>query len=176
RYDTTVPRRPPARRCWGGIMPSDSNRRKFLGTAAGVAAFTILPRHVLARSGEVPPSDKITLAYIGTGTQGLRELMPMLASPEIQVDSVCDPCKNATGYRDWSRDSLLRDIRRGLNKLDWRSGVKGTVPGGRDVGKSVVDTFYGNQGCSAYADYRELLEKEKDLNAVKIMTPDHLHG
>jgi hypothetical protein len=27
-----------------------------------------------------------------------------------------------------------------------------------------------------YADARELLEKEKDLNAVKIMTPDHLHG
>src|SRR5665811_2441941 len=64
RYDTTVPRRPPARRCWGGIMSSDSNRRKFLGTAAGAAAFTILPRHLLARSGEVPPSDKITLAYI----------------------------------------------------------------------------------------------------------------
>ena len=32
------------------------------------------------------------------------------------------------------------------------------------------------KGCSAYADFRELLDKEKDLNAVKIMTPDHLHG
>ena len=114
-------------------MSSDSNRRKFLGTVAGTAAFTILPRHVLARSGEVPPSDKITLAYIGTGTQGLRELMPMLASPEIQVVSVCDPCKNPTGYRDWSRDSLLKDIRRGLNKPDWRAGGEGIVPGGRDV-------------------------------------------
>ena len=27
-----------------------------------------------------------------------------------------------------------------------------------------------------YADYRELLEKEKNLDAVKIITPDHLHG
>ena len=157
-------------------MSSDSNRRKFLGTVAGTAAFTILPRHVLARSGEVPPSDKITLAYIGTGTQGLRELMPMLASPEIQVVSVCDPCKNPTGYRDWSRDSLLKDIRRGLNKPDWRAGGEGIVPGGRDVGQNVVDTFYGSKGCSAYADYRELFDKEKDINAVKIMTPDHLHG
>jgi hypothetical protein len=157
-------------------MSSDTNRRKFLGSAAGAAAFTILPRHVLARSGEVPPSDKINLAYIGTGTQGLRELMPMLASPEIQVVSVCDPCKNPSGYRDWSRDSLLKDIRRGLNKPNWRAGGEGVVPGGRDVGKNVVDTFYGTESCTAYADYRELLDKEKDLNAVKIMTPDHLHG
>ena len=142
-------------------MSSDSNRRKFLGTAAGAAAFTILPRRVLARSGEVPPSDKITLAYIGTGTQGLRELMPMLASPEIQVVSVCDPCKNPTGYRDWSRDGLLKDIRRGLNKPEWRAGSEGIVPGGRDVGKNVVDTFYGNQGCTAYADFASSSTKRK---------------
>jgi predicted dehydrogenase len=32
------------------------------------------------------------------------------------------------------------------------------------------------KGCAAYADPRELLEKEKGLDAVKIMTPDHLHG
>src|ERR1017187_6764794 len=74
----------------GRQMSNNSNRRKFLGTAAGAAAFTILPRRLLARSPEVPPSDKITLAYIGTGTQGLRELLPLLAAPEIQVVSVCD--------------------------------------------------------------------------------------
>ena len=133
-------------------MSSDTNRRKFLGSAAGAAAFTLLPRHVLARSGEVPPSDKINLAYIGTGTQGLRELMPMLASPEIQVVSVCDPCKNPSGYRDWSRDGLLKDIRRGLNKPNWRAGGEGIVPGGRDVGKNIVDTFYGTESFTAYAD------------------------
>ena len=32
------------------------------------------------------------------------------------------------------------------------------------------------KGCAAYADFRELLEKEKDVNAVKIMTPDHSHA
>jgi len=157
-------------------MSNDSNRRKFLGTTAGAAAFTILPRRLLARSGEVPPSDKITLAHIGAGTEGLRELPQLLAAPEIQVVSVCDPCKFAAGYRDWSRDGLLRDLRRALHKPDWRAGSEGTIPGGRDVGKNMVDTFYGNQGCSAYADFRELFDKEKDLNAVKIMTPDHLHG
>ena len=29
---------------------------------------------------------------------------------------------------------------------------------------------------ASYADFRELLEKEKDLDSVKIMTPDHLHA
>ncbi len=28
----------------------------------------------------------------------------------------------------------------------------------------------------AYADFRELLESQKGLDAVKIMTPDHLHA
>src|SRR4030095_14038667 len=57
------------------------------------------------------------------------------------------------------------------------------IPGGRDVGKEIIETTYANQrasekykGCTAYADFRELLEKEKDVNALKIMTPDHLHA
>ena len=75
-------------------MASDSNRRKFLGTAAGVAAFTIVPRHVLGGPGMVAPSDKITLAHIGTGTEGLREMLPLLAAPEIQIVAVCDPNKH----------------------------------------------------------------------------------
>src|ERR1035438_2403754 len=172
----TVPPTPPRGALVGRQMSNHSNRRKFLATAAGAAAFTILPRRLLARSSEVPPSDKITVAYIGTGTQGLRELLPMLAAPEIRVVSVCDPSKHALGYRDWARDSLLREIRHALNKPDWRAGSEGIIPGGRDAGQNIVDTFYGSQGCTAYADYRELLDKEKDLNAVKIMTPDHLHG
>jgi predicted dehydrogenase len=32
------------------------------------------------------------------------------------------------------------------------------------------------KGCTSYEDFRELFEKEKDFDAVKIMTPDHLHA
>ncbi len=159
------------------------NRRKFLETAAASACFTIIPRHVLGGRGFVPPSDKITLAYIGTGTQGLREMPKLIAIPEIQIVAVCDPSKHAIGYRDWGRDSLLNEMRQALGKPDWMAGTEGTVPGGRDVAKSFVETYYAAQrpgdtfkGCSSYADFRELLDKEKEVDAVKIMTPDHLHG
>jgi predicted dehydrogenase len=43
-----------------------------------------------------------------------------------------------------------------------------------------VERVHARQGqagaCRAYADVREMLEKEDDLDAVYIMTPDHLHG
>ena len=138
---------------------------------------------MLGGPGFVAPSDKITLAYIGVGTQGLRELLPMLAVPDIQVVSVCDPSRDAVGYRDWSRSGLLSAIRSTLGKPDWWAGGESVIPGGREAAKDIVDTYYATlrsadkfKGCSAYADYRELLDKERDLNAVKIMTPDHLHG
>src|SRR5450432_1478547 len=35
----------------GWFMNSEQNRRKFLGTAAAAAAFTIVPRHVLGGPG-----------------------------------------------------------------------------------------------------------------------------
>ncbi len=163
---------------------SQINRRKFVKVAAtGALAFSIVPRHVLGGKGFIAPSDKITLAYVGCGTQGLRELLPLLSVPGLQVISVCDPNRDAVGYKDWSKDGLRDDIRAAIGKPDWWPGGDNAVAGGRENGRSVVDTYYSNirggdkfKACTAYADFRELLEKEKDLDAVKIMTPDHLHG
>jgi len=50
------------------------------------------------------------------------------------------------------------------------------VPGGREVARDIVDTFHGTKSCAAYSDFRELFAKQNDIDAVKIMTPDHLHG
>src|SRR5260370_1988448 len=164
-------------------MESDQTRRKFSqNAAADTPAFSIVPRHVLGGPGVVAPSDKINLAYIGVGTQGLREMLNLLPAQDIQIVSVCDPGKDPVGYRDWNRDGLRNGIRKLLGKSDWSAG-EGVIPGGRDVAKDIIETYYGNQrsngkfkGCSAYADYRELLDKEKDVNSVKVMTPDHLHA
>lgn len=160
------------------------DRRKFVGLASAAAVgFTIVPRHVLGGPGYVAPSDKITLAYIGVGTQGIREMLPLLAVPEIQVVAVCDPNKEARGYRDWGKDYLRNEIRKTINNANWSPGGDNGVAGGRDNGKAIVDAYYANvrndqgyKGCTAYADVRELFAKEKDVDAVKIMTPDHLHG
>jgi len=162
---------------------SGVSRRQFVlaGTAAAIA-FTIVPRHVLGGQGFVAPSEKITLAYIGCGTQGLREMLRMLSMPEVQIVAVCDPVKDGHDYVDFSRDGLRSAIASALGKPDWRRHAPG-IPGGRDVAKQIVETSYAHQragekfrGVANYADFRELLEKEKDINAVKIMTPDHLHA
>ncbi len=159
------------------------DRRRFLERAAGTAAaFTILPRHVLGGPQFVAPSDKVTLAYIGLGTQGIRELLDLLPSNDIQVVAVCDPNKDSNDYVDWSKNGLRDGIRKSLDQPGWREGADG-IPGGREVGREIVETYYarkspaGNyKGCASYADFRELLEKQKDVDAVKIMTPDHLHA
>lgn len=159
------------------------SRRRFLLTGGAAAtAVVIAPRHVLGGPGFVAPSEKIRLAYIGCGTQGLREMLGMLASPEIQIVAVCDPVKDSPDYVDWSKDGLRSDIAQAIKQPDWRKDRPG-VHGGREVAKEIIETYYAGQrssdkfnGCATYVDFRELLEKEKDLNAVKVMTPDHLHA
>jgi hypothetical protein len=160
------------------------NRRQFLGTATTAAVtFTILPRHVLGGKNYVAPSDTINLAYIGTGTQGIREMLAVLANPSFRIVAICDPNKDAIGYKDWSPNGIKNEIRTVTKKADWEPGGDNTIPGGRECGRSIVETFYANnhpeynyKECKAYADFRQLLDKEKNIDAVKIMTPDHLHG
>jgi predicted dehydrogenase len=109
-------------------------------------------------------------------------MLGLLPNSEVQIVAVCDPNKDSTDYVDWSKNEIRDSIRRLLNKPSWAEGLGG-IRGGRDVGREVVETYYANErstesykGCVAYADFRELLEKEKDVDAVKIMTPDHLHA
>lgn len=163
-------------------MSRSIDRRHFLESAVLTGTFTIVPRHVLGGSGFVAPSDKVTLAHIGMGTQGFNELGDLLEAPEIQIVAVCDPNRDSNDYVEWGKNSVRNRIRRYLEDPSWRSGEEG-CPGGREVGRLVVDTYYARHrgqekfgGCRTYADFRDLLAQEKDLDAVKIMTPDHLHA
>jgi len=158
-------------------------RREFLGSATAASlAFTIIPRQILGGSGYVAPSDKLTLGYIGCGTQGLSELASLLPNPAVQIVAVCDPNKYSTNYVDWNHDRVRNNIRKVLGDESWGEYIQG-IPGGRDVGQELVQKYYGKftasgtyKGCASYEDFRELLTKESDLDAIKNMTPDHLHA
>jgi hypothetical protein len=79
------------------------NRREFLGSAATIAAsISIVPAHVIAGTGHIPPSDKLAVANIGCGTQGLREMSELLLNPKVRVVAVCDVNKLSSDYIDWS--------------------------------------------------------------------------
>ncbi len=160
------------------------NRRKFIGgVSAAAAGLTVVPAHVLGGPYHIAPSDMINVAYIGMGTQGLRQMPALLNIPDVRITAVCDPQRKAINYRDWGPTGLRDQMRKLINDPDWNTGGNNTIPGGLDNGKELVDRFYELQkgkkqkkGCNAYTDFRELFEKEKDLDAVQVMTTDHVHG
>ncbi len=136
------------------------SRRQFLKTAAASAAAigfpTIIPCSALGR-GRTAPSNRITLAMIGTGNQGFNDLRSFLPDERVQVVAVCDVNRESLGYWD--------------GKL-----------GGREPAKRLVEEHYAQQkesgdyhGCDAYVDFREVLGRD-DIDAVEVCTPDHWHA
>ncbi len=141
------------------------SRRTFLGGTAGAAALGVVARHALGAADPIPPSERTTLAFIGTGGQGIQNLMSLLQFAEVQVVAVCDVVKESSDYQSWN----------------WSSG-RDRKPAGREPARRLADEYYTKtsasgsyQGCRAYADYRELLDKE-DVDGVVVSTPDHTHA
>src|SRR5512134_2586506 len=119
-------------------MTSNLNRRRFMEAAAASGVFTIVPRHVHGGAGFVAPSDKVTMAHIGMGTQGFNELGGLLAEPGVQIVAVCDPNKGSSDYVEWSKHSIRNTIREILGNSSWREDDDG-CPGGREVGCEVIN-------------------------------------
>jgi predicted dehydrogenase len=154
-------------------------RREFLGAAAVAGAAAVIPRSTLGGPKHVPPSEKVAIGFVGCGSQGLRQLMPALENLGVKIVAVCDPNRKSDDYPQWGPNELNDKIRRFLGDANWAAGARGGLCG-REVGLEVVNRYYSRQGqtakCRAYMDVREMLDKEKDLDAVYIMTPEHLHG
>ena len=109
-------------------------RRRFVqGIAASAAApalFHIVPRHCVAQSTEVPPSEKLGGALIGAGGRGggtfgeLRKDMPKVLGKECELRATCD-----VKYVG-SSDDLKRytDFRKLLERKDIDFIAIGTPP------------------------------------------------
>jgi len=81
-------------------------RRQFLaGAGAAAAAVSLVPRSVLGGAKHIPPSERINLAYIGCGTQGFRQIMAALESPDLRIVTVCDPVRRSDDYPDLRWDA-----------------------------------------------------------------------
>ncbi|MFP6584775.1 MAG: Gfo/Idh/MocA family oxidoreductase [Candidatus Hydrogenedentota bacterium] len=143
-------------------------RRSFLGRAVLSSGVVLAPNILTgcATNGSfsahsVPrksPNERVTMAVIGVGNQGMNDLRGFISDERVQIVAVCDVCNyDATGY--WAGK-----------------------PGGRDYGQNEVNEYYasntrsGNyKGCDAYNDFREVMQRD-DIDTVLIAVPDHWHA
>ena len=126
-------------------------RRGLLGGAAAAAAFTVVPCHVLGGQGNTPPSEKVNVAIIGTGGQGIVNMKQLFTEPDVRIAALCDLNEES----DYS--------------MFYYGGTAGLKPA-----TELVRQKYG-QACPTYRDYNEMLDKE-DIDAVLLATPDHSHA
>ena len=75
------------------MIGKNLSRRGFIqrvGALGGaMATFSIVPRHTVAQSGSVPPSEKLTKALIGFG--GIAQSGNHLGLTATDLLAVCDP-------------------------------------------------------------------------------------
>jgi hypothetical protein len=157
------------------------NRRTFLTALGATSAVTIVPRRVLGGRGYVAPSDMVLLAQVGCGTQAQRQVNTELVSrPDLQFVAVVDPNRDSQNYVDWDRWGNRTRIREFLGDPEWGANQNG-IRAGRDVARDITERYYAKQnrparGIRSYEDFREMLEKESDIQGVVNITPDHQHG
>lgn len=122
-------------------------RRTFLRqSAAAGAAFTIVPRFVLGR-GYTPPSDQITLGFIGLGKQTRGLANRFIEQTEAQILAGCDVIRQKRTYFENLVSKKYADAR-------------------------ASESF---SGINTYHDYKEMLERS-DIDAIIVATPDHWHA
>ena len=136
------------------------SRRDFIKKAAIASSIFIIPRHVLGGVGYTAPSDQLVIAGIGVGGKGQSDLW------------------NAyTG----KKDAFTKEGKFNLNPSDKKKNIrKERVVALCDVdpkGKhGVVESINNFPDANFYEDFRIMLDKEKDIDAVIISTPDHTHA
>lgn len=139
----------------------EPSRRDFLrssvattAAATAVAAPYVVPASVF---GATAPSNRISVACLGTGNQGFLDLKLFMGQEDCQVVALCDVNRGSGNYKN------PQDVR------------------GREPALELVNNHYANKqgsgnykGCEGYEDFREVLDR-KDIDAVIVVAPDHWH-
>jgi predicted dehydrogenase len=174
---------------------SNLTRRRFLGTtASAAAAFTILPRFVLGGKGYTAPSDMINVAGIGVGSQGGGDIQ-QICTPDVPI---VRPQRNFNGTpmtkeQIEAREARMKEMMKRMAPSGGRpaTNTNAAVQMGNATGPVKLANIYalcdvdpdyagyifkGYPKARIYSDWRELLDKEKSIDAVVIGTPDHNHA
>jgi predicted dehydrogenase len=143
-------------------MPaSHPTRRDFIADTTKVAlGAMILPRHLLGGRGYQAPSATLNIAVVGAGGMGMSNMSRLFSENIVAICDVDFP------YVERSLENRLRP----------RTGPQ--VDAAREAERMAesrkLQEIYTK--TTKYADFREMLEKQKDIDAVVIATPDHTHA
>lgn len=149
-------------------------RRKFVATSGGVAlGAMIVPRHVLGGVGYIPPSDTVNFALIGCGGQGKSDSGELVANGQ-----------NLVAMADVDFGYVDREIARVSRPREPRPLPAGTTPERAAEMKAAQEKQLQDMlalqssytKAKRYADFRKLLEEQKDIDGIVVATPDHLHA
>jgi len=163
-------------------------RRQFVTTVAGTGAgLMIVPRHVLGR-GFQAPSDLVNVAIVGIHGMGAENARGVMSQNIVAICD-CDLGLLDGKLAQWTRQaqagpraegqppgtqppSPFHDL--GPSKAQLAANTKWPAPDDTATLRSFVDKQIPR--LQKYQDYREMLEKQKDLDAIIVATPDHMHA
>src|SRR5262245_27050484 len=154
-------------------------RRKFVaGTTGAALSAMIVPRHVLGGVGYKAPSDTVNFALIGCGGQGKTDSGELVAGGQNMV-ALCDV---DFGYVDREVANMTRE--RGPRQGAGRPGapqmseeqqkrMQQMMEERRAQGVKLQEAY---KTAKRHTDFRKMLETQKDIDAIVVATPDHLHA